>query len=131
MEAGNENEGIQPPVVAKEAETKLKDMSRKAKERQQKTQGSRRAGPQKNDTNLRLLLVGGVGIGVLGILYLMLRPKEELNFVPTQGDKYSSPKPVKKRQHEAELRSEKKQEPKRATARREAMTQPEFEINSF
>ena len=75
-----------PPTVAdhrvvKEAEVKFKEMSRKAKERQheatrRKTQTNSRRPPQRQSgSNLRLALIAGFGIGVLGILYLMLRPQ--------------------------------------------------------
>ena len=120
------------PAIMKEAEVKLKEMSRKAKER--KT-APRRAPSQKNNgsdalargTSLRLLLIGGVGISVLGILYLMLRKNENEHEVlrmshitPSQRPEKEGPSP--------------KQEPKKEDDLSIAggvASPPEFELNSF
>ena len=112
----SENEAKRPaPAAVKEAEVKLKEMSRKAKER--KTASAPRKPPQRQSgSNLRLALIGGFGIGVLGILYFMLRkPKEEFVFTPNEG-KEKPPKPV----------SPVKEKPPQSNA-------PEtgFEMNSF
>ena len=97
-----------PPAVVKEAEVKLKEMSRKAKERKSATV---RKPPQKQSgSNLRLALIGGFGVGVLGILYLMFRkPKEEQE--RSDGPTVPPQIPVK-------------QSP-------EKKSKPEFELNSF
>ena len=109
--------------VEKEAEVKLKEMSRRAKERKTTQSTASRRPPQRHsDTNLRLILVGGIGMGVLGILYLMLRkPKEEWVF--TQNDNSEKPK-----------KQDKEEEPPVRTSSGEStrkMTKPEFELNSF
>ena len=78
----------------KEAEVKLKEMSRKAKERKT-TQVSRKPPQRQGSQNLRLVLIGGFGVGVLGILYLMLRPKEYV-FTPNE-DKEKPVSPVKEK----------------------------------
>ena len=72
--------------VVKEAEVKLKEMSRKAKERKTTQTASRRVAQKQGSPNLRLVFIGGFGIGVLGILYLMLRrgQEEKLVFVPKE-----------------------------------------------
>ena len=111
----------------KEAEVKLKEMSRKAKERKS-TQTTRKPPQRQSGSNLRLALIGGFGVGVLGILYLMFRSvsneargsKEDWVFTPKEKD---GEKPVKQRKLEVR-ESPKKDEPRK-------MIKPEFEMNSF
>lgn len=121
------------PAVVKEAEVKLKEMSRKAKER--KTQTTTRRPPQRQSvTNLRLVLIGGFGISVLGILYLMLRPKEELVF--SEQNKVLTPQekddenPVKQRKLR-ERESSKKDEPRKMVKPEREHEATRFEMNSF
>lgn len=105
-----------PPSVVKEAEVKLKEMSRKAKERQHEATGrkTQSAPPSPGKSNVNLFLVGGLGVSLLGILYLILRkPKEEWVFTPVEK---SPEKPVRKEEEHTEPRK---------------MTKPDLELNSF
>ena len=132
-ETDNEANPVPPPEVqssvVKEAEVKLKEMSRKAKERQheatrRKSQTATRKPPQRQDgSNLRLVLIGGLGLGVLGILYLMLRKpaKEEFVFTPYEPPKRSPQKP--KEDSVSTRHEEQKKMPEREATG--------FEINSF
>ena len=110
---------VQPSPTVKEAEVKLKEMSRKAKERSDSTRhrgaanAPRRSPQRQSGSNLRLVLIGVLGIGALGILYLMLRGNE----VP------SPQKPV-----QPSVLSPKKDENKAPSPKG---FKTEFEINSF
>ena len=95
------------PVPVKEAEVKLKEMSRKAKERKTVSKARNVRPPKQGGSNLRMVLIGGFGIGVLGILYLMLRPGEE-EFVS---------------EHEVPQQSD--------TPKKPVQSSKEFEMNSF
>lgn len=111
MDSSNQEQKTEPvPIEVKEAEVKLKEMSRKAKER--KTQTAPRKPPTPKKSNFNLLLVGGLGVGILGVLYLVFRkPKEDWVFTPNE-------EPVKK-----EASPPSAPEPKKE---RKQMTKPEF-----
>lgn len=101
------------PIAVKEAEMKLKEMSRKAKERKTAS-APRKPSTPKGWSNLNLFLAGGMGAGIFGILYLIFRkPKEEWVFTPHE---QSPEKPVRK--EESKPPEQKK-------------TKPDFELNSF
>ena len=110
----------------KEAEVKLKEMSRKAKERKSAS-APRKPAQRQSGSNLRLVFIGGFGVGVLGILYLMLRPKEELvsehssrrNEVPTPNE--GKEKPSKQQ----------RQSPKKDPPKINKTEATGFEMNSF
>ena len=116
-------DGVADHRVVKEAEVKLKEMSRKAKERKTVASAPRKP-PQKQGTpNLRLVFIGGLGIGVLGILYLMLRggQKEQLVFTPKESEatRASADAPQKP----VQASPKKKTQPQSSETR--------FEMNSF
>ena len=73
------------PVAVKEAESKLKEMSKQAKERKASTPRKTFSPKPKAWTNLNLFLAGGMGAGIFGILYLIFRkPEVEYKFVPAK-----------------------------------------------
>lgn len=73
------------PVKVKEAEHKLKEMSKRAKERKASTPRKPPSPKPKGWSNFNLLLAGGMGAGIFSILYLILRkPKEEWKFTPAE-----------------------------------------------
>ena len=113
-----------PPV--KEAEVKLKEMSRKAKERKTATvsRSVSTRSPKNTGSNLRLVLIGGLGVGVLGILYLMLSDKHEAR---GQGPKERNEVPTPNENPEKQ-RNEKPISPKKDPPK---INKTEFEINSF
>ena len=120
-ESDNGPATVPTPAIVKEAEVKLKEMSRKAKER--KTASVPRKPPQRQSgtnalargTSLRLVLIGGLGVGVLGILYLMLGrgPKEEFVSSPNknpvreipQKPESKSVSPIKEKPSQFEMNS--------------------------
>ena len=78
------SETSNPTVV--NPEVKLKEISRKAKERKTTTPRKTPSPRPKGWTNLNLFLAGGLGAGIIGILYLILREpgKTEYKFVPAK-----------------------------------------------
>ena len=104
-----------PPRVVKEAENKLKEMSRKAKE-QKNAQNAVRQPKGLSEINYFWLVIGG--LGALGVGYLMFRNKEpepkrpRYRFVPAPKNE---PEPVN------EPVVEKEEEP----------ACPAFELNCF
>ena len=117
------SESVAPPPspVVKEAEVKLKEMSRKAKERKTAS-APRRVSAKQDGTNLRMVLIGGFGVGVLGILYLMLRqgPKEKFIFTPIKVEEPPKLSPKK----------ETPPAPKRSVGS-STLSETGFEMNSF
>ena len=70
------------PTEVKQAEQKLKEMSRKAKEKRASSAPRKPSSP-KSWSNLNLFLAGGMGAGIFDILYLIFRkPKEGWVFHP-------------------------------------------------
>lgn len=95
------------------SEVKLKEISRKAKERKPATPKKPRG-----SSNLSLFLMGGIEAGIIGILYLILRkPEVEYRFVPA------------KREEPSEAKDDHKEETKKEKPNKK--TTPEFELNSF
>ena len=108
--------------VVKEAEVKLKEMSRKAKERKSQTAPRNVRSPKQGGSNLRMFLIGVSGISVLGILYLLLRnPKEERNKVLTPDNDGRQGVEEKPRRSDTPF-PQKEETPK---------PKSDFEINSF
>ena len=104
-----------PPKVVKEAEHKLKEMSRKAKER--KTAYNASKTKTLSETNYFWLVIGG--LGALGVGYLVfwkkdpeVRPRARFKFVPAPAPK--TPEKVK--------------EP---IVEKEEKAVPKFELNCF
>lgn len=89
MDESKENTTVEPKV--KEAEERLKEMSRKAKER--KTTQSRPR--SNNNTNYLWYLLGGIGL--LGVGYVLFKSREEkrptYKFIPHRNR--SNNKPVR------------------------------------
>ena len=113
-----------PPKVVKEAEHKLKEMSRKAKERKTAHNASKNY-KALNEANYFWLVIGG--LGALGVGYLVFgkkdpetKPRQRFKFVPPP-----KPKTPEKPKEEVVEKEEKTSE---ATACRPV---PKFELNCF
>ena len=114
----NKMDETKPDTVVN-SEVKLKEISRKAKERKPTTPKKTPSPKPKGWTNFNFFLAGGLGAGMV-ILYLFLRkPKVEYRFVPAKKEKDDSDE----KDSEASRLGHKKEEPSK--------TVPEFELNSF
>ena len=107
------NDAYAPPKVVKEAEHKLKEMSRKAKERKTAHNASKHS-KGLSEINYFWLVIGG--LGALGVGYLVFGKKDQAQ-KPRQRFKFVPP-PVKEPVRETPVEKEEKDRPK-------------FELNCF
>ena len=104
-----------PPKVVKEAEHKLKEMSRKAKERK-----AHNASKGLSETNYFWLVIGG--LGALGVGYLVFWKKDPEQ-KPRQ--RFKGQRPV------AYASVPKTPEDKEPVIEKESLAAPKFELNCF
>ena len=109
-----------PPKVVREAEHKLKEMSRKAKERKT-AQNNARHPKGLSEINYFWLVIGG--LGALGVGYLVfgkkdeVRPRQRFKFVPRASGLTPAPTP--------------KKTPVKEEIKKEDVATPKFELNCF
>ena len=120
---------VPSPKVVKEAEHKLKEMSRKAKERKTAHNASKNS-KALSETNYFWLVIGG--LGALGVGYLVFgkkepeqKPRQRFKFVPKPKtpEKVPVKDSVSTRQRQLEARDE--------VVEKESVATPKFELNCF
>ena len=113
------------PKVVREAEHKLKEMSRKAKERKTAHNASKNSNAL-SEINYFWLVIGG--LGALGVGYLVFGKKEETP-KPRQRFKFvPKPKTPEKTPVRASLSGQSPQEP---IIEKQEKSVPKFELNCF